>query len=166
MPIKWKSEVPKEGPAFSIRPIGVGDQEDVYRLLGGDSTDIPFDHPGHPANESIALIRNSQSDKPEGGGWLAIAANGRAAGIITTKNFSGGIYVDPAYRGQGIAEGLVLACEAYMKAQGETHAHAHIRADNIPSMKLHQKLGYVPEDSAPGLSDGARVPVLVMTKTL
>jgi GNAT superfamily N-acetyltransferase len=152
--------------SFFIRPVQEGDEEDIYRLLRGDKCPLPKDDPRHPEQEAQRLVIASYAQEPEGRGWLAIAADGKAAGIITTKeSFSGGIFVDEDYRRRGIAEGLVGAREDYQRARGDEQAVAHIRADNGPSIHLHQKLGYRFDKASAG--DPATKPgdtILVMVK--
>lgn len=161
--IEEKSEKP-----FTIRRVREGDEADIYRLLRGDESTLPQDDPRHPAQETLRLVATSLDPGSKGMGWLAIARDGRAAGIITTKEgFNGGIYVDENYRRIGIAEGLVLAREDFMREHGATEAQAHIRADNAASIRLHRKLGYEFDENSAG--DPAQKPggtILVMVKPL
>ncbi|HYD17539.1 MAG TPA: GNAT family N-acetyltransferase [Patescibacteria group bacterium] len=150
-----------QGKSFEIRPIRDGDESHVCRLLGGDSSKLDFDDPRHPVNETVALIEASRNPDAKGGGWVAIA-DGKPVGIITTKNFNGGVSVDEKYRRRGIAEALIGAQEDYQRLQGETSAIAHIDAGNIASIRLHEKLGYQPHPSPVAKNDG----VLVYSKAL
>lgn len=157
-----------EAKAFTIRRVREGDEADIYRLLRGDESTLPKDDPRHPAREAERLVATSFEVKPQGMGWLAIDAQGVAAGIITTKEgFNGGIYVDENHRRMGIAESLVLAREEFMRERGDTQAQAHIRADNAPSIRLHSKLGYEFDEKSAG--DPTEKPgdtILVMVKSL
>ena len=156
-----------ETAAFSIRPVRDGDEADIYRLLRGDESDVPKDNPRHPKFEVQRLIEASHETDPKGIGWLAVAADGKTVGIITTKNFSGGIFVEPDYRRMGIAEALVSAREDFQRDHGQAEATAHIRADNKGSIRLHEKLGYHFDKASSG--DPSKKPgstILVMTKPL
>lgn len=157
-----------EKKSFTIRRVREGDEADIYRLLRGGESQLSEDDPRHPAREAERLVATSFEQKPQGTGWLAIDAQGVAAGIITTKEgFNGGIYVDENHRRMGIAEGLVLAREDFMRERGDTQAQAHIRADNAPSIRLHQKLGYeFDEKSAGDPNEKPGDTILVMVKPL
>jgi ribosomal protein S18 acetylase RimI-like enzyme len=51
----------------------------------------------------------------------------------------------PAYRRQGIGEALLRACIAKAKVKGITRIELEARADNVPAIRLYEKLGFVHE---------------------
>ena len=134
-----KPEIIKK--AFTVRPIGESDEDAVRGLLGGDTSKLDIGDSRHPANQTVALIMASRETDPKGMGWVAICDD-KTVGIITTKDFSGGVNVDKEYRRMGIAEALIGAREDFQQKHGATEASAHIQAKNTASIRLHEKLGY------------------------
>jgi hypothetical protein len=161
---------------FSIRPVQDGDEADIYRLLTlNGPSEIPEDDFRHHANEARRLV---EAGHDRGGGWLAIA-DGRAVGLITSKDFSGGVVVERDYSSagdkgyKGIGAALVRAREEFLVARGETEARADIRATNAPSLRMFTKLGYAFDEASRGAlakwqaaPDEEPTPVLVLTKRL
>jgi ribosomal protein S18 acetylase RimI-like enzyme len=56
-----------------------------------------------------------------------------------------GMGILPAYRRQGIGEALLHACIAKAKVKGITRIELEARADNVPAIRLYEKLGFVHE---------------------
>jgi ribosomal protein S18 acetylase RimI-like enzyme len=52
------------------------------------------------------------------------------------------IYVDPAYRRQGIGRALIQAAETWAKAQGYAQIGLQVFTTNQPAIDLYQQLGY------------------------
>jgi ribosomal protein S18 acetylase RimI-like enzyme len=108
-----------------------------------------------------ALLNNPNAYwliEPEGRAmacWL-VAGNGQARWV---RLYS--LAVDPGERGQGWADRLLDAGEAWMRKQGHDTCRAEVKADNRPARKLYAKHGYVeagslPDYYAPGI-DGVRL---------
>lgn len=93
--------------------------------------------------ESCALRAIAYEDSPDSTtrAWIAVC-DGQAAGIITTKNISGGIYVEPDFRGRGIGHALLQARNAFLSETGQRIAQASVAADNDASLKMHLSAGY------------------------
>ncbi len=93
--------------------------------------------------ESCALRAVAYEDSPDSTtrAWIAVC-NGQAAGIITTKDISGGIYVEPDFRGRGIGHALLQARNAFLSETGQHIAQASVAADNDVSLKMHLSEGY------------------------
>ncbi|MBQ8833343.1 MAG: N-acetyltransferase [Oscillospiraceae bacterium] len=53
------------------------------------------------------------------------------------------VYLKPEARGRGIAQRLYAALEELLKLQGYQVLYALITAENIPSLRFHEKQGYV-----------------------
>lgn len=92
-----------------------------------------------------ALSRQMRND-PEF--FLGAEVEGRLAGaIIATsdgrKGYLNRIAVDPAFRGQGIAQKLTAAAEEALRKHGIKVITLLIEADNKTSIQLARKLGYV-----------------------
>lgn len=56
-----------------------------------------------------------------------------------------GMGVLPDYRHQGLGEALLRACIAKAKVKGITRIELAARADNVPAIRLYEKLGFVRE---------------------
>jgi RimJ/RimL family protein N-acetyltransferase len=139
------------------------------------------DQPCHPANGARLVTTVPVTDGPVPRAWLA-RVDGRDVGLITTKDASGGVIVDPAFRGQGIAGKLIAARADYAARHGATEAEAHILADNESSLRAFTKMGYaftqaaqkmIDEAAAQGIPRAAmkdektgRAPVLTLVKPL
>ncbi|MEZ0261016.1 MAG: GNAT family N-acetyltransferase [Alphaproteobacteria bacterium] len=146
-----KPERPAAGEkTYTIRQVQPGDETDVYRLLQGADSKLPTTDQRHPIHETGRLIEASRNPDANGTAWIAVTPEGRGVGLITTQNFSGGVFVDSNYRKMGIAEGLVLEREGYQIRHGETVAHAGILAGNEGSLRLHEKLGYTFDPGSEG----------------
>lgn len=58
------------------------------------------------------------------------------------KGWINRLAVDPAFRGQGLAQRLVRQAEQELEAAGLQMFAALIEEDNLPSINLFEKLGY------------------------
>ncbi|NAW63636.1 GNAT family N-acetyltransferase [Photobacterium halotolerans] len=56
-----------------------------------------------------------------------------------------GMGVHPDFRGQGVGEKLLIACIEKAKLKGITRIELETRADNLASLGLYKKLGFVQE---------------------
>lgn len=73
---------------------------------------------------------------------------GRLVGVIVAssdgrKGYLNRIAVNPRYRGQGIAQRLTLAAEDVLRQEGIKVITLLVERNNIPSIQLAHKLGYV-----------------------
>ncbi len=53
-----------------------------------------------------------------------------------------GIYVQPPFRGRGIARALLLACEDWAREQGCAEFASDCAIDNTGSRRFHQRTGF------------------------
>lgn len=53
-----------------------------------------------------------------------------------------GVFVEAAYRRQGIARELVKACQIFAKEQGCTEFASDCELDNVESLQFHLKMGF------------------------
>jgi putative acetyltransferase len=56
-----------------------------------------------------------------------------------------GMGILPDYRRRGIGEALLRACIAKAKVKGITRVELECRVDNVPAIRLYEKLGFVHE---------------------
>lgn len=153
---------------FQIRFAQDGDHDSIYALLGGDKTGIPVTDPRHPLSTTDAILKASHDANSQSRCWLAICGD-KAVGIVTTRDFGGGIFVDDDYRRRGIAGALVSARENFMTdTMGKNEALVPLRADNQASIDLHKKLGYeFDEESKRKLAENPAGDIILhMTKKL
>ena len=89
--------------------------------------------------------------KAEPGSVLVADDNDKVIGYVflRTKKTSTGtygvvhhIFVDPDYRGKGIATELMGKAEDYFRSRGVKAARSTITITNEPSLKMVRKLGY------------------------
>ena len=73
--------------------------------------------------------------------WLGIAID-QVTGIRHPNIFL--VYVDPAYRRQGIGRALMEYAQVWAKAQGYTQIGLQVFTNNQPAIDLYQQLGYQP----------------------
>lgn len=52
------------------------------------------------------------------------------------------IITDPAYRGRGLAEQMILHLPHWGKSQGAVSSYLQVVAENAPARRLYAKLGY------------------------
>ncbi|MGB9906313.1 MAG: GNAT family N-acetyltransferase, partial [Candidatus Saccharicenans sp.] len=80
--------------------------------------------------------------------FLVAEAEGRVIGTVLAshdgrKGWINRLAVDPSVRGRGLAQKLVRLAEQELEKEGLRMFAALIEEDNLPSIKLFQKLGYV-----------------------
>ena len=89
--------------------------------------------------------------KAEPGSVLVADDNDKVIGYVflRTKKTSTGtygvvhhIFVDPDYRGKGIATELMGKAEDYFRSRGVKAARSTVTITNEPSLKMVRKLGY------------------------
>ena len=73
--------------------------------------------------------------------WLGIAID-QVNGVRHPNIFL--VYVDPAYRRQGIAKALIQHAEAWAKNSGYTQMGLQVFTANRSAIELYQQLGYQP----------------------
>jgi GNAT superfamily N-acetyltransferase len=98
----------------------------------------------HPAQVYLAVAQDDPM-RIVGHTILRISAmpDGRLYGLISTT------YVDPAYRGSGIADRLLDRGEAWVRAQGMLEAATWTSATNMRLVRLYEKHGYAMTERAP-----------------
>ncbi len=61
------------------------------------------------------------------------------------------LYTDPAWKGRGLAEGLMRALMTSLAASGHERIHLWVTAGNTPAERIYERLGFVdaPTDEPP-----------------
>lgn len=77
--------------------------------------------------------------------WLGMAID-QINGVRHPNIFL--VYVDPAYRRQGIAKALMEHAQTWAKERGYTQMGLQVFTDNQPAIELYQQLGYQPRSIA------------------
>jgi RimJ/RimL family protein N-acetyltransferase len=143
----------KMAESIIIRPIQPGDVASVRHLLaledahyvenGNKSAPFEADSPYHPDQMAPKIVSAATTAGSESRGWLAFCG-GVPAGIITTDDLGGGVFVDKKFNGKNLATELVKAREQYwFNELGLDEIRRPVRADNERSIGLHiKKLGY------------------------
>ena len=110
--------------------------------------------PGHPEGE-LAEEFEEAFRNPESAVFIALR-EGKNAGFayMTLRRdfvegthaspvaYLEGIYVDPAYRGKGVAASLLTACEARGRTLGCTELASDCELDNADSIAFHASAGF------------------------
>jgi GNAT superfamily N-acetyltransferase len=142
---------------------------DLSRLIG-----TKYD----PAVTAKTIIDHCEDPASSTKCWIAFVQQ-KPAGIITTKDIDGGVFVHERFRNMGVGRALVVARNKFLAQQGKDEAEAHVELFNSASIAMHKKLGYEFDANSlnllsmltkPELSDHllSRIgrPVLRMTKKL
>lgn len=101
----------------------------------------------HNADHPITVAESSTSTTPPGGkplilGWGSLAPyRPRKAYRFTVEN---SVYIHPDYHRQGIGRAIMVDLIARARASGFHAMIAAISADQLPSVKLHEALGFKP----------------------
>ncbi len=79
--------------------------------------------------------------------WLVAVENGQVVGYIGSQSVLGesdmmNVAVHPDHRRKGIAEALVSALSADLKARDNVCLTLEVRASNAPAIALYEKLGF------------------------
>jgi ribosomal protein S18 acetylase RimI-like enzyme len=54
------------------------------------------------------------------------------------------IFVDPRYRGRGVAQGLLSAAEGHLAATGVTRLRINVLANNASARRAYERYGFAP----------------------
>lgn len=113
-----------------------------------ENTTVSFEYDVPCRKTFLDRFRTTTAQYP----WLVWEEDGRilgyayAAPAFTRAAYSWhaepSIYLRPEARGTGIAQKLYAGLEAILKAQGYQVLYALITAENLPSLRFHEKMGY------------------------
>ena len=79
--------------------------------------------------------------------WLVAEAEGKVLGYVGSQTVMDetdmmNVAVDPDFRGQGVAVGLIDSLIRELKSIGSKSLTLEVRASNEPAKKLYEKLGF------------------------
>lgn len=101
---------------------------------------------------SRAGVRGRMRDSILRGTTWVVERDGRVVGKVDLSISSrlrgaqiAGVYVEAAYRGQGIAGGCVAAVTRSLLDTGFPAVTLHVRADNAPAIRAYERAGYEDE---------------------
>lgn len=83
-------------------------------------------------------------------------------GISDTKSDEGflwGLFVDPAFRRQGIGENLLREAASWLASRGVNRIRAHVAAPNEAAISFYRNCGYTIGEQADTLRPGSDIPV-------
>lgn len=142
--------------AYMVAPATAADSADWLRLrLALYRPDNPEDA-GELSDEIAAMIAGNGTQC----GWLARSDDGAAIGLVEASirhdyvngaltspvAFLEGIYVDPAFRRQGIARQLTAAVAAWARAHNLSELASDALLENSASHAMHAALGFTETD--------------------
>lgn len=124
-----------------IRPFRMEDYDRVIELW--QACDLPLKPKGRDSREEISR----QLQRPEII-FLVAEVEGRVVGTVlashdSRKGWINRLAVDPSCRGRVLAQELVRRAEQELEREGLRMFAALIEEDNLPSIRLFEKLGYV-----------------------
>lgn len=126
--------------AATIRPARPDDYEPLLSLWL--ACDLPVRPRGRESPEAFARQLASPVCR-----LFVAEADGRLVGAVLAshdarKGWVNRLAVHPAWRKRGLGAALIRACEAFFAESGVAIYAALIEADNTPSRRLFEKLGY------------------------
>ena len=124
-----------------IRQLTPGDYEGIIGLW--ERVGLPAKPKGRDSRTKLSRQMKQSPDF-----FLGAEVRGKLVGVIVAssdgrKGYLNRIAVDPDCRGQGIAQRLTLAAEDALRRTGIKIITLLVERDNIPSIQLAHKLGYV-----------------------
>ncbi|HUC37540.1 MAG TPA: GNAT family N-acetyltransferase [Acidimicrobiales bacterium] len=163
-------------PAVQVRLAGAGDVEAIRRIYNAEVTrsTVTFDLVPRTARSQRAWVGRHQGAHPalvavEGGevcGFGSLSPFRDRAAYATTVEDS--VYVDEAWRGQGVGRMLLEELVGVAARQGFHTVIARTTADNAPSIALHVGCGFalVGVEREVGRKFGRWLDVAVLQKML
>ena len=99
----------------------------------------------------------------------ALDENGKLLGYVgmmtvLDEGYIANVAVDPAYRRQGIADGLIARLCEITSERGLAFLTLEVRASNAPAIALYEKHGFVPVGLRRGYYTQPREDALLMTR--
>ena len=136
-------EVGDKSKAIIIRPARTDDYDDLIAVWIASGSEIS------PRGRESRDAFVAHIERFPGLSFVALEANQIVGVVLGThdgrKGWINRLAVLPGHRRRGIAEKLVTACDAAIRAAGIEVVAALVEADNPTSAKLFRKLGYSDE---------------------
>jgi GNAT superfamily N-acetyltransferase len=89
-----------------------------------------------------AEVLVAEADDTVVGGGSAIIKEGKPYNIFSRYSFLGFMYVDPAYRGQGINKLIIEKLIEWSHEKGLKEIRLQVYSDNLPAIKAYEKVGF------------------------
>jgi ribosomal protein S18 acetylase RimI-like enzyme len=128
-----------------LRPEHIDVLSIFFNRIKNDQSALQF-HP-HAFSDAIASLICTQKSKDK---YIVVLKDGQPIGYGMLRGWdegfetpSLGIYVDPEFRGVGIAKLLMTHLHTIAKLSKATRVRLKVYKDNIPALQLYKKLGYV-----------------------
>jgi uncharacterized protein len=137
-------------PPLGMRLAGLADLPEVTELACLLHVE---DQMGPPIpRASRAGVRGRMRDSILRGATWVVERDGRAVAKVDLSIQSrlrgaqiAGVYVDAAYRSQGVAGDCVAAVTRALLDSGYPAVTLHVRADNVPAMRAYERAGFIDE---------------------
>ena len=76
------------------------------------------------------------------GGGSAIIKEGKTYNTFGQYSFLGFMYVEPAYRGQGVNKLIIEKLVEWSREKGLKEIRLHVYSDNLPAIRAYEKVGF------------------------
>jgi RimJ/RimL family protein N-acetyltransferase len=76
------------------------------------------------------------------GGGSAIIKEGKPYNVFNRYAFLGFMYVEPAYRGQGINKLIIEKLMEWSHENGLSEVRLQVYSDNLPAIRAYEKVGF------------------------
>jgi mycothiol synthase len=135
----------------SVRTFEPGRDEDAVVAVNRRAFDWHPEQGALTAADVVATEAEAWFDPA--GFFLAVDAEDRVVGFHWTKTHpdgTGEVYVvgvDPDAQGGGLGRALTLAGLAHLRAAGRPAVILYVESDNIPAVKVYQRLGFTRSDA-------------------
>ena len=135
--------------AFNVHEVSAQEDLHAVRDLILAHVQVRATTPGVEYMRADALSLPGRFSAPRGGLWLA-RGGGTPAGCVALRPLDEAaaevkrMYVDPAWRGQGVGRALLVALIAGARARGYGVLRLGTLHDMTPAQALYRSLGFVP----------------------
>jgi diamine N-acetyltransferase len=146
------SEAPKKLPEIRFEPARLEHADQFLSMMrsleGSDPGTTPFDE-----NRRRQIFTEFVNDTTFGRAWI-VSCGGRAVGyVILTLGFSfeyrgrdafiDELYIEEAFRGQGIGRCTMEFVESAARDLGVNAIHLEVSRDNHAALELYRRTGYL-----------------------
>lgn len=142
---------PLESGALRLVPLEITHATAFLRLANEPSIAARVNHPTPFTLEHLATLMAQMQQNDRHFVWM-MEVDGQICGMINSaaqrhpQKFQGGYWVDPAFRGRGLAtQALALVKDFLFSQCGAIRVQALVEPDNAPSIRVLERNGYVCE---------------------
>jgi mycothiol synthase len=146
--LQLRRPLPAPASGLVTRSFVPGEDEDAFIEVNNRAFQW---HPEQAGLTRERLAQTMAEDWFDPDGFRLYETEGRLAGFCWTKVHSdhdpvmGEIYVigvDPDFHGRGLGGPMTLAGLEHLSAEGITLANLYVEADNVPALRVYDKLGF------------------------